>query len=77
MTYPQVSFKNYRSCAVSSACNSLSFLSGKTYPPLNLLLNSSSLGNLWLLILGDYFSPFRTPAAIKVADSAHLGIAYV
>lgn len=48
---------------------------GKTYPPLNPLLNSSSLGNLWLLILSDYFSPFRNAAAIKVADSTHLGIA--
>lgn len=76
MTYLQVSLRSSFLCCFLSL-QSLPFPFWQNLCILSPLLNSPSLGNLWLLIFYDYFSPFRTPAAIKAADSTHLGIAYV
>lgn len=53
--YLQVSLRSYFAMVFPQPAIPFLFSSGKTYPPLSLFLNSSSLGNLWLLILSDYF----------------------
>lgn len=54
--YLQVSLRSYFAMVFPQPAIPFLFSSGKTYPPLSLFLNSSSLGNLWLLILSDYLN---------------------